>query len=108
MPKVVNENISGLGKIMADDAYKLLDDKVGVDGFYGIWMKDADLYADYGGESINLTKFKEALNKGLTKEEAAFETITGKIAKEKGFTAIKFDPNFDMSNLDEVDLIFYK
>ena len=108
MPKVVNDNVSGLGKIMADDAYKLLDDKVDIDGFYGLWKKDANLYADYGGESINLTKFKEALNKGMTKEQAAFETITGKFAKQKGFDKIEFDPTFNINNLDEIHVIFYK
>lgn len=108
MPKVVNDNVKGLGKIMSEDAYKLLDNKAEIDGFYGLWKKDANLYADYSGESVNLTKFKEALNKGMTKEQAAFETITGKFAKQKGFNNIEFDPDFDINNLNEVRLIFFK
>ncbi|TPN89251.1 fibronectin type III domain-containing protein [Aquimarina algicola] len=108
MPKVVNNNVSGLGKIMNTDAFKLLDNKVEIDGFYGLFKKDVNLYKDYGGESINLTKFKEALNQGMTKEQAAFETTIGKFAKEKGFNKVEFDPDFTIDNLDEVHIIFYK
>ncbi len=108
MPKAVNSNIKGLGKIMSDDAYRLLDDKVEIDGFYGLWKKDANLYADYGGESINLTKFKNALKNGMTKTEAAFETVTGKVAKKKGFNKVQFSKDFNINNLDEVHLIFLK
>ena len=108
MPKVVNDNISGLGKIMNTDSFKFLDDKVEIDGFYGLFKKDADLYADYGGESINLTKFKNALAQGMTKEEAALETTIGKFAKEKGFNKVLFSKDFNIDNLDEVHLIFLK
>ncbi len=108
MPKVVNDNVSGLGKIMSEDAYKLLDDKVDIDGLYGLWKKDPNLYADYGGESINLTKFKNALKNGMTETEAAFETVTGKVAKKKGFNKVQFSKDFNINNLDEVHLIFLK
>jgi hypothetical protein len=54
---------------------------------------------DYGGESINLTKFKVDLGKGMTKEASAFETITGKAAKEKGFNNVKFDSDINNSRL---------
>lgn len=108
MPKAVNDNVSGLGKIMAEDAYVVLSKKVGIDGFYGLWIKDAKLYAKYGGESINLTKFKEALSKGMTKEKASFQTITGKFAAKKGLNKVEFEPTFNINNLDEVHVIFYK
>ena len=77
-------------------------------GFYGLFKKDADLYADYGGELINLTKFKNALGQGMTKEEAALQTTIGKFAEEKGFNKVEFDPDFDIDNLNEVHVIFYK
>lgn len=48
----------------------------------GNW-KTSDVYS--GGESINLTIFKQKLSEGFTPQAAAFETPTGKILKENGF-----------------------
>jgi hypothetical protein len=48
----------------------------------GNW-KTANVYD--GGESINLTIFKQKLAEGFTAERAAFETPTGRILKRNGF-----------------------
>lgn len=65
------------------------------------WWKTNDIYS--GGESINLTIFKQKINEGLTPIEAAFETPTGKILKANGF-----DGNVEIikNTLDEVVVYF--
>ncbi|MBS9463285.1 hypothetical protein KIM67_12780 [Flagellimonas sp. 389] len=50
------------------------------------WWKESDIYS--GGESINLTIFKQKLDEGLSPIEAAFETPSGKIFKNNGFGGI--------------------
>ena len=47
------------------------------------WWKKMDIYTS--GESTNLTIFKQKILEGLTPEQAAFETPTGKILKANGF-----------------------
>ncbi|MEO2050191.1 MAG: hypothetical protein ABGX00_00390 [Allomuricauda sp.] len=47
------------------------------------WWKVKDIYT--GGESINLTIFKQKLAEGLSPIEAALETPSGKIFKRNGF-----------------------
>ncbi|MDJ1470985.1 hypothetical protein [Xanthocytophaga flava] len=106
-----------LGKEMFEDSYTYFKNKLGkdLDGIYGEWIK-SDAYAAYGGESLNLKKFREFIEKGMSREDAAFETITGKWAKEKGFTKVKFFddpleftdklPRFDKNN--RVEVIFYR
>ncbi len=66
----------------------------------GYWKK-ADNYL--GGESINLTIFREKIAKGLTLEEAAFETPTGKILKRNGFGGT---PTILLNTNDEVKILF--
>lgn len=60
-----------------------------------------------------MTKFKEALNQGMSNEQAAFETITGGWATEKGFTNVvvhRTDPpsNVTAANIQEIELTFFK
>jgi hypothetical protein len=47
------------------------------------WWKKSDIYT--GGESINLTIFKQKISEGFSPQQAAFETPTGKILKANGF-----------------------
>ena len=47
------------------------------------WWKTSDIYTS--GESTNLTIFKQKLSEGLSPQQAAFETPTGKILKANGF-----------------------
>lgn len=105
VPILVNTNVSGLGKSMFEDAFKYFDNFFNLDGLYGAWKSDPDLYADYGGESINLTKFKQALASGSSPHQAAFATITGQWAQLKGLNDVEFI-DFDISNLNEVNVIF--
>ncbi len=109
-PLSVNDNVSGLGKTMFDDAFIYFDNQVELDGVYGYWKVDADYYADYGGESINLTKFKEALSQGMSYEEAAFQTITGPWTAEKGFNSVEIldilPPNANATNITDIHLTF--
>jgi hypothetical protein len=106
-----NKNFTGdfsLGKAVFDDGFAALEKHVGnqLDGIYGEWIK-SDAYKQYGGESVNLKKFKEALSKGMSMEKAAFETVTGQWAKEKGFTTVEFivKPP-DIKNIKRVEVIF--
>ncbi|MCU0439108.1 MAG: hypothetical protein MUC49_14515 [Raineya sp.] len=71
----------------------------------------SDVYIDYGGESVNIRKFREALDAGMTREEAAFETVTGKWAKEKRFDKVRFFGELGSEICDKnnrVEVIFYK
>jgi hypothetical protein len=90
-----------------------------LDGIYGEWLNNPG-YKDFGGESVNLTKLKEAMGKQkITKEnleKAAMETVTGKWAASKGFTKAKvvsdkkvykgLDNN--INKLNELEVIFVK
>jgi len=110
-----------LGKTMLDDGYAVLKKDLGkdLDGIYGEWLNNPG-YKDFGGESINLTKLKEAMKgKKITKEnleKAALETVTGKWATSKGFTKAKVvsDPevydelNENINLLTELEVIFVK
>ncbi len=62
----------------------------GIDGIYGLWLADDVLYADYGGLSLNLSRFLEALDQTMPQNAAAFETITGQWAASKGFSNVEF------------------
>ena len=59
-----------------------------VDGIFGYWIRDANLYSEYGGQSINLKQFWKAVDEGATYEEAAFKTFTGKWAEKNEFSKI--------------------
>jgi hypothetical protein len=48
------------------------------------------LYKEYGGQSLNLKKFWDAVDKGMSYEDAAFETITGQWAKANDYTTVEF------------------
>ena len=52
-------------------------------------------YADYGGESIILKQFWNAVDQGMSYEDAAFSTFAGKWAKDNGFT------KFFVDNIDD-------
>jgi hypothetical protein len=102
------EGISGLCKTMLDDAlaYFRRSAKFGnVDGTANLWTT-LKIYDDYGGASINLKQFWNAVDKGMTYEKAAFETFSGKWAKANGFDGVKFaQENIER---DEVLLSFIK
>ncbi|MEX1192828.1 MAG: hypothetical protein WEA99_12710, partial [Brumimicrobium sp.] len=66
----------------------------------GLW-KSSDNYL--GGESVNLTIFKQKIAEGLTPIQAAFETPTGKILKLNGFDGI---PTILINTTDQVKVIF--
>lgn len=66
----------------------------------GNW-KTSDVYS--GGESINLTVFKQKLAEGFSPQAAAFETPTGKILKDNGFGGT---PTIITNTTDEVVIHF--
>lgn len=66
----------------------------------GLW-KASDNYL--GGESINLTIFKQKISEGLTPIQAAFETPTGKILKLNGFGGT---PTILVNTSSEVRILF--
>jgi RHS repeat-associated protein len=84
------------GRDMFNDAWTALGgDKA--TSIRGIW-RDAD------GMRDNLDSFRKAIANGLTPEQAAFETWTGKMAREKGFTRIVSVEEIS----DGVDVVFGK
>lgn len=130
VPKVLNDTFQAnkldltdisLGKTMLDDGYAVLKKDLGkdLDGIYAEWLKSS-AYKDFGGESVNLTKLKEAMNgKAITKEnleKAAMATVTGKWAASKGFTKAMvvskseiyefLDNNINL--LEQLEVIFIK
>lgn len=93
IPPKINEQYTGIGKIIFDDAHTFMKNSKKVpeiNGMFGVWIKYPEYYAHYGGESINLKKFWKAIDRGMKPQEAAFETITGKWAKEHGYTKAEF------------------
>lgn len=95
IPVEITSQYSGFGELMLDDslAYFKNNPKLGkVDGNIGFWVEYGEYYKDYGGKSINLKQFWEAVDTGKSYEKAAFETFTGKWAKKNGFTKVVFDP----------------
>ncbi|KFF14121.1 hypothetical protein IW15_01365 [Chryseobacterium soli] len=110
-----------LGKTMYDDGFVSLQKDLGkeFEGIYGLYQKSS-AYVAYGGESVNLTKFKQAMQgKQITKEniiEAVKQITPYKWAKEKGFDKIelktpmiKFDElSGDINKLEELKVIYYK
>lgn len=66
----------------------------------GNW-KTANVYD--GGESINLTIYKQKLAEGFTPQAAAFETPTGKILQQNGFGGT---PTIITNTADEVVVHF--
>ena len=66
----------------------------------GNW-KTSNVYD--GGESINLTIFKQKLAEGFTPQAAAFETPTGKILEQNGFGGT---PTIITNTPDEVVIHF--
>ncbi len=93
IPAKINDQYSGLGKIIFDDAHTFMQNSKKVpeiNGMFGVWIKYPEYYVHYGGESINLKKFWKAIESGMDEEKAAFETVTGKWAKEQGYTKVVF------------------
>ena len=111
-----------LGKTMYDDGFAVLRKDLGkdFDGIYGHYVKNPG-YVAYGGESVNLTKFKQAMQgKTITKEniiEAVKQITPYKWAKEKGFDKIELkttmkeftiDIGNNINNLEELKVIYHK
>jgi hypothetical protein len=105
LPKNVRDNYSGLGKLMFDDAYTYHASNGKVDGIYGEWIKNADLYPDDGGVSVNLQIFWQEATGGLSHAQAALKSITGQWALTKGFSKVDFviEPS-----AERVEVIFRK
>jgi hypothetical protein len=82
-----NQQIRGVSEDALDMAlHHFGGDKV--KGIKALWVENADLYPNLpGNKSINLTRFEEAL-KTMGKNQAVFETITGKYAKSRRFNKI--------------------
>src|SRR5690606_18782484 len=66
----------------------------------GLWKTSGNYL---GGESINLTIFKQKISDGLSPIQAAFETPTGKILKANGFDGV---PTIITNTDDEVKILF--
>lgn len=67
-----------------------------------MWWKTIDILYS-GGESINLTIFKQKLSEGLSPQSAALETPAGKILKDNGFGGV---PDVILNTPEEVIIQF--
>ncbi|MGE6355458.1 hypothetical protein ACQKCJ_16440 [Flavobacterium sp. NPDC079362] len=108
IPPKINEQYSGLGQIIFDDAHTFMKNSKKVpeiSGMFGVWIKYPAYYAHYGGESINLKKFLKAIDSGMDEKKAAFETITGGWAKDNGYTKVEFQKEWSR---EEVIVKFLK
>lgn len=108
IPKAITDKYSGLGDLVLSDAmaFYQTNKKFGqLDGVIG-WWKKATMYEDYGGQSINLTKFWEARAAGKSIEEAALSTFTGSKMKAKGFCKVRYGLQYITEN--EVIINFLK
>lgn len=84
--KEVTDKFAEIGKVILDDIYEFMkkNKEIGeADGVLGFWKADG-VYNPYGGQSVNLKAFWEAVDNGMPYEKAAYETFTGKWAKAKG------------------------
>lgn len=78
----------GIGSTILEDIIKYYDIKYPkYKGVRGRWEGSNSNYVNE--ISDNLKSFKDAIKNGKTKEQAAFETWTGKQMKKHGFTTIK-------------------
>ncbi|MFY7816079.1 MAG: hypothetical protein ACOVRK_12930, partial [Chryseobacterium taeanense] len=110
IPKEVTDKYAALGQIIYEDGLKyfLNAKKYGkVDGTVSIWIK-ADIYTDYGGQSINLEQFWKARDAGMSIEQAAFSTFAGKQAEKFGFTKVRVLNEDKQITRNNVELNFLK
>jgi len=85
--KEVTDKFAEIGKVILDDTYEFMKKNKEIDeadGILGFWKADG-VYNPYGGQSVNLKAFWEAVDNGMSYEKAAYETFTGKWSKAKGF-----------------------
>lgn len=66
-----------------------------ITGIVGSWHADEEFGYLPDGMSTNLRIFKLRLSEGLTPEEAAWQTPTGKWAKSLGFCKLQVLKNYD-------------
>ncbi len=71
----------GAGTFLWKKALELLRENNYIKGLKGTWLGSSDI-------KDNHTAFWKAINDGLSKEEAAFATPTGRTAKKLGFTKV--------------------
>ncbi|AZA55188.1 hypothetical protein [Chryseobacterium sp. G0201] len=110
IPKEVTTKYAALGQIIYEDGLKyfLNAKKYGkVDGTVSVWIQ-ADIYTDYGGQSINLDQFWKARDAGMSIEQAAFSTFAGKQAKKFGFTKVRSNIKDNFVERERVQINFLK
>ncbi|OCA76051.1 hypothetical protein BBI01_04970 [Chryseobacterium artocarpi] len=110
IPKEFTDRYAALGQIIYEDGLKyfLNAKKYGkVDGTVSVWVK-ADIYTDYGGQSINLDQFWKARDAGMSIEQAAFATFAGKQAKKFGFVKVRILDQDEQITRNRVELNFLK
>ncbi|MDR6158684.1 hypothetical protein QF023_002200 [Chryseobacterium sp. SLBN-27] len=108
--KEVTDKYAALGQIIYEDGLKyfLNAKKYGrVDGTVSVWIK-ADIYTNYGGQSINLEQFWKAVDNEMSYEQAAFETFAGKQAKKFGFTKVRSNIKNNFVERERVQINFLK
>ncbi len=86
-----------LGSEIIEDAIATLKPKK----VQGEWAKGSKYP---GGESVNLTKYRENLAKGMSKEAAALDTPTGRMMQKNGFDG---KPEIIKNDLDDSVIVHF-
>lgn len=94
----------GLGFQAFNKIYTELCLKTQISEIAGSWHKDEEFSYCENGMSTNLSLFHANLKAGLTKEESAFNTPTGRWAQRIGYTKCKIK----RMTSDDVHVTFYK
>lgn len=94
----------GLGSQAFNKIYNELSSKNQISEIAGSWHKDEEFSYCENNMSTNLRLFHTNLKNGLTEEDSALDTPTGKWAKGIGYDKCKIKK----ITPDEVSVIFYK
>jgi hypothetical protein len=85
----------GIGKSTFNDAFERLGGRDKIDRIQSDWAGSSSV-------SDNFDSFKKALLENKSPKEAAFETATGKWAKELGYTDVELNPSDVQSIIDGI------
>lgn len=94
----------GIGYAAFKKVYDELCEQTTITRIIGSWHKDDEFSYCEDGMSTNLRLYQENSEKGLSKEESAFGTPTGKWAKKLGFNKCQIESCTD----EDVKVVFYK
>jgi hypothetical protein len=94
----------GCGFFAFKKIFDILSENNDIGSIVGGWYKDEEFSHLEGGKSTNLLVFEQNLDNGLSPEDAAANTPTGKWAKRLGFKKVEVV----RANSSNVEVVFMK